>query len=414
MIIPSIDLMNGKAVQLIQGKEKALERNNPLELARYFDRFGEIAVIDLDAAMRKGKNRELIKQLCQIADCRVGGGVGDVETAKEIISYGAPKIIIGSKAFENDKINHDFLISLKKAVGRQQLIIAIDAFEGEIVTRAWTHKTGLNLFEVVEALEPYAAEFLFTCVEKEGGLKGTDMETVLKLKEKTSNRITLAGGISTLDEIRTLTAAGIHGQLGMAIYTGKIKLEDAFVESLNWKTNLLPTITCDTDGQVLMVAYSNKESIKKTLATGKMWYFSRSRNKLWMKGETSGNVQDFVRFRVDCDSDALLATVSQHGVACHLGSYSCFGSKNFNLKELYNVVKARFENPEPGSYTATLTDEKVRAKLMEEAGEVVEAETRDEIIWEAADVLYFLTVLLAKSGVTYQDVLNELRRRRKK
>ncbi len=414
MIIPSIDLMDGKAVQLKQGKDKMLERDNPLELAKYFNKFGEIAVIDLDAAMGKGENRTLIKDICRIASCRVGGGIHDIETANQIISIGASKIIIGSKAFEDDKVNHQFLSELKNAVGKQQLIIAIDAYKQEIVTKAWKHKTGLNLFDAVEELGEYSSEFLFTCVEKEGGLRGTDIHTVQKLLHKSNKKITLAGGITTVNEVKILAALGVHAQLGMAIYTGKLKLEELFIESINWKTDLLPTITCDPDGQVLMLAYSNKDSIQKTFETGKMWYFSRSRNKLWMKGETSNHTQEFIQFRTDCDSDTLLATVKQNGVACHLGSYSCFGEKKFNLNELYQVIKSRFENPQAGSYTATLTEEIVREKLMEEAQEVIEAETRDEIIWEAADVLYFLTVLIEKSGVTFEDVLNELRRRRKK
>jgi len=414
MIIPSIDLMDGKAVQLKQGRDKLLERDNPLELAKYFNQFGEIAVIDLDAAMKKGSNKKLIEKLCQTADCRVGGGIRDIESAKEIISLGAAKIIIGSSAFENDQINKNFLEELLTSIDRQQIIIAIDAFEGEIVTQAWKHKTGLNLFDVAKRIEPYASEFLFTCVEKEGCMQGTDLETVQKLKETTSNKITLAGGITTLKEIQELANLGVNGQLGMAIYTGKLELEQAFIESLNWKSELIPTVTCDTDGQVLMVAYSNKTSVKKTLETKKMWYFSRSRNKLWQKGETSNNIQEFIQFRTDCDSDTLLATVEQNGVACHLGSYSCFGNKKFNLNELHQVIQDRFKNPKPGSYTATLTDTIVKEKLMEEAQEVVEAKTRDEIIWEAADVLYFLTVILAKNDVTYKDVLNELRRRRKK
>ena len=270
MIIPSIDLMDGKAVQLKQGKDKMLERDNPLELAKYFNRFGEIAVIDLDAAMGKGDNKKIIAQICQIADCRIGGGIFNIETAKKIISIGASKIIIGSKAFEDDKINHKFLAELKEAVGRQQIIIAIDAYEQEIVTKAWKHKTGLNLFDVVEELDKYASEFLFTCVEKEGGLQGTDIKTVKELLHKTTRKITLAGGITTLDEIKIIAELDVHAQLGMAIYTGKLNLEEAFTKSLNWKTDLLPTITCDTDGQVLMLAYSNPQSIKRTFETGKI------------------------------------------------------------------------------------------------------------------------------------------------
>ena len=217
-----------------------------------------------------------------------------------------------------------------------------------------------------------------------------------------------------MQEIKELAELGIQAQLGMAIYTGKIFPEEAFIESLNWKSDLIPTVVTDEEDQVLMVAYSNRESLQRTFTSGKMWYYSRSRKKVWMKGETSGNIQKFIQFRVDCDSDTLLAKVEQKGVACHLGNYSCFGGKSFSLKELYKVVQDRFANPQPGSYTATLTDELVREKILEEAKEVVEAKEKDEIIWEAADVLYFLTVLMAKSGVTYSDVLNELNRRRKK
>lgn len=414
MIIPSIDLMNGKAVQLKQGRDKILEKENPIELAQEFNKYNEIAVIDLDAAMRNGNNEELIKQICRIADCRVGGGIRDIKKAKELISRGASKIIIGTKAFENDSINHDFLHELESSIGRQHIIIAIDAYEREIVTQAWKHRTGLDLFGVTKEIEKYASEFLFTCVEKEGGLQGTDLDTIQQVKQVTSNKLTVAGGVTTMDEIRNLASLGVDAQLGMALYTGKISLTEAFIESLNWKSELIPTITCDSSGQVLMLAYSTKDSLKNTFETGKMWYFSRSRNKLWMKGETSGNTQEFIKMRNDCDSDALLATVNQKGVACHLGSYSCFGDKQFDLNELYGVIQDRLTNQKSGSYTATLTDKSLREKILEEAEEVVIAKTKDEIIWEAADVLYFLTVLLAKSEVEIADVLHELRRRRKK
>ncbi len=413
MIIPSIDLMNGKAVQLKQGREKMLERDNPIELAKEFNRYNEIAVIDLDAAMGQGSNSDIVRKICGLVDCRVGGGIKDVQRARELISWGASKIIIGSKAFENDQINHGFLKELASAIPKQRIIIAVDSLQGEIVTQAWKHRTGLKLLDVVKELEGYCSEFLFTCVEKEGGLQGTDLATIEKLRQMTELKLTVAGGVTSLDEIRKLAALGVDVQLGMAIYTGKLPLDDAFIESLNWKSDLIPTITCDETGQVLMLAYSNKSSLKKTFETGKMWYFSRSRNRLWQKGESSGNVQEMVKIRTDCDSDALLATVRQTGVACHLGSYSCFGDKQFSWQELYEVIRDRFEHPQPGSYTATLTDKKLREKLLEEAEEVVIAKTRDEIIWEAADVLYFLTTLLVKSGVAIEEVLNELRRRRR-
>jgi phosphoribosyl-ATP pyrophosphohydrolase/phosphoribosyl-AMP cyclohydrolase len=413
MIIPSIDLMDGKAVQLRQGREKVLERENPLELAEEWDRFGEIAVIDLDAALGKGSNSEVIREICKRAECRVGGGVHSVQRAVELVSHGAVKVIVGTRAFENDSINHSFLKELSSAVGRDRLMIAVDAVEQEIVTKAWRHRTGLLLFDVLPDLERYASAFLFTCVEKEGMLHGTDMETIRRLVTYTENSLTVAGGITSQEEAVALSRMGLDAQLGMALYTGKIDLVEGFIESLHWKADLLPTITCDHEGQVLMLAYSSKESLRRTFETGSMWYFSRSRDRLWNKGETSGNVQGFVRIRADCDRDALLATVEQNGVACHLGSYSCFGDKRFTLEELSLVVKDRLERPTPGSYTATLTTALVREKLLEEATEVVEAEGRGHIVHEAADVLYFLVALLARSDVELDDVMYELRRRRR-
>ena len=416
MVIASIDLMDGKAVQLKQGAEKVLEVDTPLDLARKFDRFGEIAVIDLDAALGNGDNRETIRQILKVAECRVGGGIRTVEQAREWISLGARKVIVGSKAFENDAVNHVFLKELSDVISPQHLIIAIDAREGEIVTQGWKHRTGLDVLETAPKLARYCGEFLFTCVEREGMMQGSDRDLVAKVLEKTDRRVAVAGGVSTLDEVRELAALGTDQQLGMALYTGKIDLADAFIESLDWqKAALIPTIVQDRAGQVLMLAYSNRESLKKTFAVGKMHYFSRSRQKLWQKGETSGHFQNVQRLRADCDRDTLLAVIDQTDVACHLGDYSCFGDKQFSWAELHEVISDRFENPPPGSYTAKLkSGDLLSEKILEEAQEVVEAEERDHLIWEAADLLFFLTAKLARHDIGIEEVLHELRRRRKK
>jgi phosphoribosyl-ATP pyrophosphohydrolase/phosphoribosyl-AMP cyclohydrolase len=217
-----------------------------------------------------------------------------------------------------------------------------------------------------------------------------------------------------MDEVRALAGLGVDVQLGMAFYTGRIGLDEGFVESLKWTGGLIPTVTCDEAGRVLMLAYSSRESLLRTFQTGTMWYFSRSRNRLWMKGETSGHSQALMAVRADCDGDTILAVVRQEGPACHLGEPSCFGELRFGWHDLFAVVEDRLKNPVEGSYTATLSDRAVREKILEEAREVVEAEERDHVIWEAADVLYFLTVLMAREGVRIEDVMNELRRRRKK
>jgi phosphoribosyl-ATP pyrophosphohydrolase/phosphoribosyl-AMP cyclohydrolase len=414
MVISSIDLMGGKSVQLRQGKEKVLEKDDPVSLATEFDKYGEIAVIDLDAAFGNGDNIETIKQILKVGECRVGGGIRDVKKARELVSYGARKIIIGTSAFENDRINHKFLLEILSAIGKQRVIIAIDSISGEIVTKGWKHNTGLNLLETLPKLDNYCSEYLFTCVEREGMMQGIDMDIISKIRNLTNNKVTVAGGVSALEEIKKISVFGYDIQLGMALYTGKVNLADAFIESLNWKTELLPMVAQNYSGEVLMVGYGNKDSIKQTFESGKMCYFSRSRNKLWTKGETSQNFQNLIRLRADCDHDAVLATVQQENFACHTGSFTCFGDRKFSFYELYEVLADRIANPTPKSYTATLTDDKLAEKILEEAQEVVEAVERDHIIWEAADVMYFLTVLLAKKGIGIDEVLFELAGRRKK
>ena len=252
MVIASIDIQNNRVVQLKQGAELILQRDNAVELAQEFDRYGEVAVIDLDAAMGKGSNLTMIKPLLRKAECRLGGGIRTPEQAKELVSLGARKIIVGSNAFRDltkkgagisggeFAVNVPFLETISKKIGRQRLIVAVDARGGEIVVDGWKTFTGLDLFEAAKAVEPFAGELLFTCVEREGTMTGIDLAPVRKLREAVSCQITVAGGVSTLAEIEEIATLGCDVQLGMALYTGKINLADAFAVSLNWKKSQPP------------------------------------------------------------------------------------------------------------------------------------------------------------------------------
>ncbi|MBS3818348.1 bifunctional phosphoribosyl-AMP cyclohydrolase/phosphoribosyl-ATP diphosphatase HisIE [bacterium] len=414
MIIPSIDLSKGKAVQLRQGKEKVLENSQVCGLAEKFSRFGPVAVVDLDAAMGKGDNLNKIKEICRFAEARVGGGIRDVKRAVQLVDWGADKVIIGTRALDGGSVNHSFLNELASAVGKERVIIALDTFQGKIVTQGWQHQTEWDGEAVVEEFQPYASEILFTCVEKEGMMKGPDFRAVQNIQERTSLPLTVAGGISSLREIETLSRFGVNVQFGMALYKGEITLPQAFAASLDWKKGLIPTVTQDTFGQVLMLAYSSRKSLMKTFETGKAWYYSRSREKLWMKGETSGNIQRFQQIRADCDLDTLLLTVYQKGKACHTGRYSCFGNKRFSLGELYQVVKDRLDHPSPDSYTSQLTPQMMKEKIEEEAAELKEAQEKEDVIWETADLIYFTLVWMSANHVSLQEVEQELRRRRQK
>ena len=430
MVIASIDIQNAKVVQLKQGEELILQRDNAASLAAEFDRYGEVAVIDLDAAMGKGSNLEMIKPLLRKAECRVGGGVRTPEQAKELVSLGARKIIVGSSAFRDPAkkgagaaggeftVNLPFLETMSKKIGRERLIVAVDARGGEIVVDGWKTPTGLDLFEAAKAVEPFAGELLFTCVEREGTMTGIDLAPVRKLREVASCQITVAGGVSTLAEIKETAALGCDVQLGMALYTGKINLADAFSVSLNWKkdqSSLLPLIVQSPGGQVLMTGFTDTEALAETFKRGSVCFHSRTRNKLWMKGENSGNVLKLLKLRADCDRDALLATAQPAGPVCHTGAWSCFANnRDYTWQFLQDIITERFRNPTPGSYTATLDDDLVREKVLEEAKELCEARTHDELVWEAADLLYFSTVLMTRAGVTVQEILDELDRRHKK
>ncbi|GHU09608.1 hypothetical protein FACS1894151_07710 [Spirochaetia bacterium] len=437
MVIASIDIQGGKVVQLRQGAEKVLERDNVSELAAEFDRYGEVAVIDLDAAMGKGSNFEMIGPLLRKASCRVGGGIRSAEQAKELVRAGAEKVIVGSQAFRaktgDFSVQSEFLASLSRAIGREHLIIAVDARKNaqdsgyEIVVDGWKTFTGLPLLETARAVEPFAGELLFTCVDREGGMAGTDLEIIKQLRKTVSCNLTAAGGVSTIEEITSLAGIGCDVQLGMALYTGKISLADAFTASLNWKkaahlesgdtlgNALIPVIAQASDGQVLMTGFADREAVDETFKRGNLCFHSRSRNKLWMKGENSGNTLKLLRLRADCDRDALLATVEPAGPVCHTGAWSCFSTnRQYSWELLQAIIAERFRNSTPGSYTATLDDELVREKVLEEAEEVCTAKTHDETVWEVADLLYFTTALMTREGVSVQEVLDELDRRHKK
>jgi len=224
MIIPCIDLQNGKAVQLVHGRKRALAVDDILGLLDRFRSYPILHIIDLDAAMRKGSNAHWIKLLCRRAKIkvRVGGGIRTVAGAARILSWGAEKIIIGSAAFKNGKVNQKFLAELKARVGRNHIIIALDTERGHIVVRGWRERLKLRPAEVIPELEPFCSEFLSTLVDNEGTMKGTNLRWFRNLQRATKHPITAAGGIRSTREVNTLEKAGMHAAVGMAIYTGKL------------------------------------------------------------------------------------------------------------------------------------------------------------------------------------------------
>ena len=225
MIIPCIDLQDGKVVQLIQGRKKALEGAPPLEMLERFKGFPVIQVIDLDAAMGKGLNLEIVRELASRARTRVGGGVRTAARARELVDAGAERVIVGTAAFSGNAINEDLLNEIDRAVGREKVLLALDSRHGKIVVKGWSEAVDLTAEQVIRRLEPFCGGFLCTYVDKEGMLEGTDLAWYRRLRQATNHEITAAGGITTIEEIQELTQMNIHAALGMAIYTGRLDLE---------------------------------------------------------------------------------------------------------------------------------------------------------------------------------------------
>jgi phosphoribosylformimino-5-aminoimidazole carboxamide ribotide isomerase len=226
LIIPCIDLMDRKVVQLVQGREKALEGDSPLEMLRRFEKFPEIQVIDLDAAIGNGSNDDIVRLIAARAKTRIGGGVRSVERAQALVEQGAFRVIVGTAAFGERGANTELLQKMVDAVGRERLVIALDSKGGKIVVKGWRQAMDFTAEEVIRSLEPYCSGFLCTYVDKEGMMQGTDLDWFRRLRAATNLEITAAGGITTMEDIRALTDMRIHCAVGMAIYTGRLDLNE--------------------------------------------------------------------------------------------------------------------------------------------------------------------------------------------
>jgi len=226
MLIPSIDLMGGRIVQLVQGERLALESHAIDEWIDRFTGWPKVQLIDLDAAKAQGENNELVARICAALPCRVGGGIRSVDRARAVIAGGATHAIVGSALFKRGTIDVDFAETLEKEIGRDRLIAAVDSKGGHVVIDAWRTALPLTAVEAVQRLEPFFGGFLYTHVDREGLLQGTDMPAIRAVRAATTREVIAAGGITTMEEVDALDRIGVDAVVGMALYTGRLTLPE--------------------------------------------------------------------------------------------------------------------------------------------------------------------------------------------
>ncbi len=238
MLIPSIDLKAGRIVQLVQGEKLAVESTDVDGWIAKFKGFPAVQLIDLDAAMALGNNDTLVRYIAAKLPCRVGGGVRSAARALELIDAGATHVIVGSSLYRGGRagdpqdqyLNLAFAQELARAVGNKRIIGAVDSRGGQVVIHGWKTALPITAVQAVKALEAYCAEFLYTHVDREGLMQGTDMGAILEVARATSRQVTAAGGITTQAEIDELDRHGIHAVVGMAIYTGSLAVQAPVTE----------------------------------------------------------------------------------------------------------------------------------------------------------------------------------------
>lgn len=223
MLIPSIDLMGGKIVQLVQGEKKALEFENFSYWIERFSPYPVVQLIDLDAAMDKGSNHELAAMICKQLPCQIGGGIRNVQRAMELIELGAKRVIFGSALLRENTINVALAQEAFAAIGAERLTFAIDSRQGKVAVKGWKEKTAVDPVEMMRALETYCSAFLYTHIDTEGTMTGFPMDVAQKLKAATSRRLIVAGGIKSMDEVDELDRIGADAVVGMAVYKGVVR-----------------------------------------------------------------------------------------------------------------------------------------------------------------------------------------------
>lgn len=407
MIIPAIHLSAGRAVVFgADGQERALPEH-PLEIAKILARYGEISVLDLDAATEKGDNLDLLRRICRVAECRVGGGIRDEARGDALLRAGARAIVVGTGADEE----------LLSRFPRSKVLVAMDIQDGRVVRRGWQEDTGLDPVDLALKLRGHCDGFVYALVGHRQSMEKIELERFEALRSRLPDHsLTAVGGFGTPDDVRNLDRLGVDAQVAYQDPSQGLDLAEcaAAVPDFERSGGLVPVIVQDTAGQVVALHQTNQEGLLASLRTGQATYWSRVRGGLWVKGEGSGNVQDLQTLRISGNRDALLYVVEQTGAADSRGRYSAFGDMSFNLHRLEQVLRKRQAVGDPKrSYSSVMLADRegVRRQILEEARALAAAQTLEELRYETADLVYYVLLNLVQEGLSLDDILRELRGR---
>jgi len=367
-----------------------------INYAKRINYFGSVVVSNIES-------HNLLKGICNVAECELVMNSPKLETIQEVLRKGVKRVIVREKEVEN----------ISQKVSKNIIIARITLRKSSLINNNLIDlKTELK--EIVNRVVPYCSELLIDYDEDLTIDESTVPAVIDYISEFNNYPLTFLDTNNKFTEL--LEKKGINPFICSSEMFKEKKMLKIFTSGLDFQklNGLIPTIVQDEHNQILMLAFSSQDSLTQALIQKKGIYYSRSRKSIWIKGETSGNYQMLNQVRYDCDQDALLFNVRQEGVACHLQRYSCFGNKEFELSDLYEIIQDRILNPVANSYTSKISkDERlIIEKIKEESNELINYTNDENLSWEIADLFYFVMVLMAKKGFKLQDILNELWSRR--
>jgi phosphoribosyl-ATP pyrophosphohydrolase len=418
-VIPTIDISKGRAVLVCQGKVMK-DNGDPLDRAKFLSITSDFQVVDLDRAMEDGDNSEIIKKISSKYPCYVAGGIRNLQIASEYLNNNAKRVVISTAA------NTDLL----SKIASNRCIVAFDIDQNfNLLYRGRKEITNKKIFDKILELKNYLSFISVTFHYTEGLGKGSDLNNLKIIKKfllenNLKIKLAVAGGINSLDQINEIIDMGVIPQFGLGLWGGTFSLGEIYSSIMNYEMMnkyyifkdmpiLFPCVIIKSDGTPLGLTYTDARGIQESIDHRKCVFYSRDRKQKWVKGETSGNTQNILHVAVNCDRTCLLYIV-EGGDFCHLNSISCFGGFNHPAKGsllfLENIIKKNINSSDPNSYTKKIfgNHSQILSKILEEVEEISYSQSKDNLVYEISDLIYFLTLYSLSKGLEVKDISNEL------